>query len=670
MEDDLLTLDAEPGQAEEQAPADPIVELQRRVIDLQQLSELPNAADAVEAERLPGLGQLVVREYQLDKESRSDWEDCARRAMSMAQQKKERKTTPWDGASNVKYPMLTTAALQFAARSYPAIVDGPRVVKAKVIGRDPTGMKAAKADRVSQHMSYQLLSEVPEWEDDLDTALHQLPIIGSAFKKVYRDESRESGFGDDLISAFDLVVNNSARSLETVPRVTHVFPLYPHEIEERMRDGRFLEVDLKLLTEEGEDSVAPTMFLEQHRYWDLDDDGLAEPWIVTVHEKTQTVVRIRAGYDTDNISIDYQRGRIVRIPRRQYFVHIIFLPDPEGGFYGIGFGKLLEPLSDVIDTAINQMMDAGTLQNAGGGFIGAGLQLGKSKVALKPGEYKVVGASGADIRNAIVNMEHPGPSTVLFQLLGLMIEAGKDIAAVKDILSGEMPRNQPATTTLAMIEQGLKVFTAIVKRIFRALKKEYKLIFDINRKYLNAPKYFTLLDDPIEIMQQDYSDQFDIEPAADPNMVMDMQRMVVAQLLLEQVEKQNPHINGFVATKRALEAARVEAVEEVLVPPPQEPSPAEQIQIAGAVAEVKDKEASAALKEAQTIKTQIEAGVAMHEPIADPIQPGAPDENGHMPPEPEMQPSLADIMPMMPPPMAPGPMPPPMYPEGNGMIPQ
>lgn len=671
METDELDLNTDmaefEGEPEESPPIDPVMAIQKQIIVLQQLSEQTNVAEVVDAERLPGLGQLVVREYNIDKDSRTEWETCARRAMAMAQQKKERKTTPWDGASNVKYPMLTTAALQFAARAYPAIVDGNNVVKAVVLGRDEAGIKAGKAARVGQHMSYQLLYEMPEWESDVDTLLHQIPIVGCGFKKVYDDERRESGFGDDLISALDLVVNQSARSLETVPRITHTFELYPHEIRERMRDGRFIEVEEAIFSEGNEDGDAPTKFLEQHRYWDLDEDGFAEPWIITVHEKSSTVVRIRANYDSDRIDVDMMKGRIVRIPRKDYFVKIPFIPDPEGGFYDIGFGKLLEPLSDVIDTSINQMMDAGTLQNSGGGFIGSGLNLGRSTIKMMPGEYKVVQGGGQDLRNAIVNMQHPGPSAVLFELLGLMIESGKEIAAIKDILTGEAGRQQTATTTLAMIEQGLKVFTAITKRVFRAMKREYKLIYDINAKNMRRGKlnrYFMLLDQPVELMMDDYDDKIDVAPVADPNLVTDMQRLTQSQFLMEQVANGNQFINGMEATRRALEAARIPDIENVLVQQ-QGPSAAEQIQIAGAMAEITDTEAAAALKEAQTIKTRIEASVAMLEPVAEPPQPTTDAEGNVTAPAAEPGPSLVDIIPGMMPAMVDEIMQPPMGMDGG-----
>ena len=595
-------------------------EAELQLMALKTLARRENAADNIDPDRLSKLGQTVCREFDIDHASRSDWEESARRAMDLARQKRETKNEPWPNASNVKFPMLTTAALQFAARAYPAIVDGPRIVKCQVLGRDDGGVKAAAADRVSQHMSYQLLYEVPDWENDLDTALHQLPIIGCVFKKVYPDGTKPAGFCDDLVSAFDLVVNQSAKSLETVPRVTQVIKLYPHEVGERIRAGRFSDIDIKGTGEDSDDDDSPVEFLEQHRYWDLDDDGVPEPWIVTVHRKSQKVARITAGFDPADIVVAQDRQRIVSIPRQTYFVKIPFIPDPEGGFYDIGFGKLLEPLSDVIDSTINQMMDAGTLQNSGGGFIGSGIDLGKGKsqIRLSPGVYRPVQTPGQDLRAGIVNLEHPGPSKVLFDLLSLMIDSAKDIAAIQDILVGDMPTNQTATATMATIEQGLKVFTAIYKRIFRALRQEYKLIFEINKRGLNVPKYVALLDQPVQVVQADYMGQLDVMPTSDPASITDMQRMAKAQFLMQEVKAGNPVIDPFEATRRALEAARIEDVDKVLIKPG--PNPKDELAEEGARAEVD-------LTKAQTVKTVADAEVALAQiglPLSAPVQVGKP----------------------------------------------
>lgn len=579
---------SQPGQMGEvvpfpsQEPQEP-TDLQRIVVNLQRLSEMDNATDILDVPELDKLGDLVAREYDIDEKSRAEWRDMAERAMGAAELKIESKSTPWPDASNVKYPLLTTASLQFAARAYPAIVDGPVIVKGKVLGADPKGAKAAMADRVSQYMSYQFLYELPEWEEDVDTLLHQIPIIGCAFRKIYPDPLSDSGFRDDLVSAFDFVVNQKTKRLATVPRATFVLTFYPHECRERMRAGTWREVDLQLENADGDsDEDAPHEFLEQHRYYDVDGDGYAEPWIVTVHKTTRKVVRLRANFDLEGMKVDQRKGRIIKIPRGNYctVVKIPFLRDPKGGFYDIGFGKLLAGISDTIDTAINQMMDAGTLQNSGGGFLGGAVQLNKSKIRFRPGEYQTVASSGDDIRKSVVNMEHPGPAPVLFQLLELMVNAGKDVASVKDILTGETPTNQTATSTMAAIEQGLKVFTAIYKRVYRALGHEFKAVYEINRRYLDPQKYLAYFDptDPqsAQMLMADFHDKLDVLPVADPNTVTDMQRMAKAQFLKEMMAEGMP-INPIIVTQRALEAARIEKPDELLPDPnaPKPPSPDE-----------------------------------------------------------------------------------------------
>jgi chaperonin GroES len=672
MNDDVSLYDGSYDDYAPEMPMEPEVpeglrQLQISMATLARMATVPNVAELIEDAALAKIGMKVCREYKIDRDSRSEWETTAKRAMDMAKQKRTAKSHPWPDASNVKYPILTVAALQFAARAYPAIVDGKRIVKCATTGRDLDGQKAAKADRVSQHMSFQLLQELDNWEGDVDTLLHQIPIIGCAFKKVYANPMSKAGFGDDLVSAMDLVVNQKAKSLESVPRVTHLFTLYPNEIDERRRSGDFLDVDLMGNGEEdSDDDDAPQSFLEQHRWLDLDEDGVKEPWIVTVHEDSEKVVKIKPAFRVDDVMADQQRGKIIKIPRIQYFVKVPFIPDPEGGFYDIGFGQLLESLSDVIDTTINQMMDAGTIQNSGGGFIAGTLQLKKSNIQLRPGQYQTVQTGGQDLRSSIVNMEHPGPSQVLFTLLEMMIASAKDISAVKDVLTGETPSNQTATSTMAAIEQGLKVFSAIYKRIFRALKAEYRLIYLINRDTLQVPKYIALLDTPIEVSQQDYQDELDVQPMADPNSVTDMQRLAKASFVMDEVRNGNPHIDPFVATKRALEAARIDDVEELLVPPG--PKPMDAITEAGAKAELAKVEADVQKTHADTEKARVDAFVSlatagippevvpayfpmpfgdMGQGVPPPEQP-PPDMMGGAPPD-QMPPQMGGGDPMMPP---------------------
>lgn len=578
------------SQAKKDKPRKNPEALLRQLIDW---ADSVNVADDLDDDIIASIGAKVVAEFGIDHASRAEWESKAKKSLERAKMKTSTKTYPFAGASNVKYPLLATAALQFAARAYPAIVDGQKIVKGQIIGEDAgvpvmgpdgqpavdpqtgepqwkvkPGAKKAKAERISKHMSHQLINEMPDWEEDTDALVHQLPIIGCAFRKVWHDSTLNRR-RSEMISAIDFVVNQKTRSLDTAPRGTHCYTLYPHEIEERQADGAFLDCDLGIANGAGDDTEAPHDFLEQFRFLDLNEDGYREPWIVTVHKDTSKVVRIVANYDPAKLAL--RDDRLARIERYNMYVKYPFFRDPEGGFYDLGFGELLETLSEVIDSTLNQMLDAGHLQNSGGGFIGSGLRLKKAQLRFAPGQYHVVDAPGQKVREAIYNMEHPGPSSVLFQLLGMMVESGKEIANIKDILTGSQNSQTPATTTLAMIEQGMKVYTSIYKRLYRSLKKEYTLLFELNAKHLDEQNYFTVMDDQLAVSRSDYdSASFDVFPVADPNVVTDAQKMARAQVYLE--VSQHPMVNGHEAMKRFFEAMGAEQIEAIL-PPPQPPSP-------------------------------------------------------------------------------------------------
>jgi chaperonin GroES len=584
--------------------------LEKTLAKLLAYESSPNIAEDIRdgddgEQKLSKIAADVDRKYEIDKKSRSEWEEMSKRAMDLALQVRKPKNYPFENASNVKYPLVTVAALQFGARAYPAIVDGARIVKGQVVGNDSgvpilddngdpkvdplsqeplwikkPGEKRAKAGRVSKHMSYQLLNEMPEWEEDTDILLHHLPIVGCAFRKVWRSETLGRN-KSEMVPAKHLVVNNKCRSLDEAPAVTHEIFLYPQDIEERKLSGIWLDIELPCHAADGDnDEDAPHMFLEQHRFIDLDGDGYKEPYIVTVHKESCQVVRIVANFTMDLVKDNGKR--VVRIEKDQYFVKYIFLPDPKGGFYGIGFGQLLESLGETIDTSINQMLDAGHIQNAGGGFIGTGIRLKKGgQIKLTPGKFEQIETSGK-IGDQIHLHQFQGPSPVLFQLLGMMVDAAKDISAVKDILTGDTDgKVQTATTTLAMIEQGLKVFTAIYKRIYRALKDEFKLLFKLNAKHIDERAYYTFNDEQEVVEASDYDlASMDVCPVADPKMVTDMQRMAHAQLLMQIAEHPvlGPLQNAEEALRRVYEAAGTEEPDKLIVKQ-QGPAPGEIAQL-------------------------------------------------------------------------------------------
>lgn len=505
--------------------------------------ESTNLAVDMDADQLSEIGDICKRGFDLDLDSRSEWENDLDEWTRLAMQVRETKSHPWPNASNVKYPLLSTASMQFNARAYPSLIpsDG-KVVKGRVIGKDPTGAKVDKADRVATYMSYQFMHEMVCWDEDMDKLLMMLPIIGTVFKKTYWDGGSKS-IKSDLILPKNLVVNNWAQSLEKAERVSEIIEMSQRIFEERKRQEIFLDIDLGAPTNETRtgdtrtplasvDATTPYVFIEQHTYLDLDDDGYEEPYIVTFHKQTGKVLRIVARYEANAIETG-TKGKITRIVPIQYYTKYSFVPNPDGSFYDIGFGILLGPINESVNTLINQLVDAGTLSNMQSGFIGKGLRIKMGDARFSPGEWKPVASSGTDLKSQIVPLPAKEPSNVLFQLMGSLITSGKELASVAEIFVGKMPgQNTPATTTMATIEQGMKVFTAVYKRIYRALDKEFKKVYKLNNTYLNPETYVAVLDIPVG--PADFTDEnYDICPGADPTAMSQTEKLLKAQGLLE-----------------------------------------------------------------------------------------------------------------------------------------
>lgn len=594
---------------------------------------------------LNDIANRVVTEAEIDENSRTEWLDTAKAALDLAMQKAEPKSTPWPKASNVIYPLLTEAADQFAARAYPSIIQNRQIVKAAVVaddegyapidprtggpmmntqvqppepawvpGKEP-GAKAARAQRIAEHMSWQLLEEMPEWEEETDLLLHVLPVVGCEFRKTYFDpiEGRNCSV---RVSAFDMIINYKARSIRSTPRVTEILSLYPYEIEENKRSGYFLDIDYGSSDEMSQDPDVPHAFYEQHRRWDLDGDGYAEPYIITVHKGSQRVARIVARYDADGIKFSGPPNapKLVKIMPVHYYTQYNFLPNKAGGIYGWGFGHLLKSMNDATSTVLNQLIDAGTLQNTGGGFVGRGLSLQSGDLKFKPGEYKVVNALGSSVRDAVVPFKHNPPSEVLFKLLGLLIEAGKSISSVKDVLTGEVrAQTMSPTVFMALVEQGLKVFTAIYKRVHRRLKDEFEKIVRLNRIYLEQQTSYKVGNEWKKITRADYTEPGSgVEPISDPTMVADAQRMARSEFLMQ--FKDDPMLNGLEIRKRALVAANIENVEALLI---MKPAPNPEVMLKTVELELKavTARAQALVYMTQAIKNLAEADAKVMEPF-------------------------------------------------------
>jgi chaperonin GroES len=580
----------------------------------------------------------------------------------------------WCGNSNVIYPLMTTAAIQFAARAYPAIIRDRNVVKGTVIGDDkgvinpafvhllqaahahdqamaqqqqqggqpppggpppgaqppgpgpmqqsgpaaspqpgpgmpppgqagpgmglPAGMprqwleepgaKQKRALRIGRHMSWQLLFEQEEWEPQTDTLLVALPIVGTYFRKSYYDQSLGRNVSE-TVDALALCVNYYAKSFETSPRKTESIRMYPDEIETAIRSGLFIDWDGDGALAYGHDSGvtmedekrrdpnsqqdedAAVTFLEQHRRWDLDGDGYPEPYIITVARDSGKLARIVAGFEMDGVHFN-RKGQVRKIDVVAVYTKYGFIPNPDSKVYDLGFGHLLFPINEAVNTTINMMIDSGHLQIVGGGFIGSGLSINTGTVRFTHGEYKPVNTFGGNIRDNIYQIPFPGPNPILMQLLQFLIESGERVASVKDVMVGDMPGdNTSGITTLAVIEQGLKVFSAIYKRIHRSLGYEFKKQYQLNRKYSRKESQYQEGGDWKTITREDYEKGAGVEPISDPQMVTDMQRLGRAQFLL--TFKDDPRVKGEKIILDAFTAAMIPDAESYMTEAPAQPDP-------------------------------------------------------------------------------------------------
>jgi chaperonin GroES len=606
----------------------------------------PNIAEHLDEDLLTTIGQEVSDGYKSDLESRSALEELLDKWTKLALQVTDKKTYPWRNASNVKYPLLATAAMQFSARAYPTLVpSNGKVVKCKMLGYDPTGEKLKRAERVGKYMSYQVMDVMEEWEEEMDKLLITLPICGTVFKKSYFDPGKRRNVSC-VVMPKSLVVNYWAKSLEDAERVTEIIPLSKRRVMENKNLGLFLDVDLASpigdssrkidttheLTEPAVDNTTPYTFLEQHTYLDLDEDGYGEPYIVTVEEQSKKVVRIVARYDEDSVKMD-EDEKLLFIEPVQYYTKYGFIPNPDGGFYDIGFGRLLGSINESVDTLINQLIDSGTLSNLQSGFLGKGLRVKLGDYNFTPGEWKTVNSTGDDLKKAIFPLPVREPSAVLMQLLQYLVTSGKELASVAEIFVGKMPgQNTPATTTMASIEQGMKVFTAVYKRIYRSMAKEFQKLYLLNRNYANPQEYVSFLDQPIQ--QEDFQGPADdIIPAADPNAVSSQEKQAKVQAVGQLLQLGT--LNPMEYTKMYLEAFEIEPTEQLVMQPQPQPDPKaqaaeQQAALAKQVAEhkmaiesAKDQRKSASMQQKEAIDAQISKRKILNEAIMGNIKVGS-----------------------------------------------
>lgn len=567
-----------------------------------------NVAELMDKDDLDHMGKQVFQNYDADKNSRGGWEEDYAESMNLAMQVMEEKTFPWPNASNVKFPLLTIAALQYHARAYPALIPAEGAVLCRIIGEDLDGKKLARAERVRNHMNFQLTEDDSQWEEGMDKALLVQAIIGCAFKKTYYDAVNNVN-KSELVFPKDLVVNYYTKSLEKAPRVTHVLPMSRNDLYEREQSRLFLETDVNNKTIPIEDNIqyqqdkeqgitAPSMddstpytILEHHCFFDLDGDGYAEPYVVWVREDTKQVLRVIARFYTDSIRYTKDGSSVQSIVPELYFTKIPFIPSPDGGFYDMGFGLLLGATNESINTIINQLIDAGTMATTSGGFLSRGIRIRGGDYSFRPNEWKRTETTGEELQKGLVPLPVREPSQTLLALLQMLIEFGTKIGMATDPMVGVSPgQNTPAETSRSTIQQGEKVFNGIYKRTYRALKEEFRKLYRLNYLYAKdlAPTgKFEYAGTEGAGGSADYQDYFEsdksIVPAADPNISSDTGKMEQA-MFLHGISTSTPGFNMYEVTKRILKAGKISNMEQIYPDPkgpnavPPMPNPKVQIE--------------------------------------------------------------------------------------------
>jgi chaperonin GroES len=541
-----------------------------------------NLCERFSDQDLTHIGSECHQGYTSDEFSRAIWLKRNEAGMDLALQISKDKNFPWPGCANVAFPLVTIAAMQFHARAYPAIINGSDIVKCTSFGGTPEAV--ARAERVSRHMSWQLLYQDAPWEEQEDKAILNLSIVGTNFKKSYYSASLGHNTSE-LVMAKDLVLDYWAKSVEECPRKTHKLLMFRNEIHEKVLRGVYrdcleegwyvgtaapkrsiqqIEQDNRQgVTPPPPDSTTPLLILEQHCNLDLDGDGYAEPYIITFEESSKYVLRIvtrfEAETDVERVAGGARKGQIIRIKAMEYFTKKTFIPSPDGGIYDIGFGVFLGPLNEAVNSLVNMLLDSGTMQTTAGGFLGRGAKIRGGVYTMAPFEWKRVDSTGDDLRKSIYPLPVNAPSDVLFQLLSLLINYTSRVSGTTDISVGENPgQNTPASSMQTMVEMGQKIYTAIFKRVWRSSKAEFTKLYKLNSMFLplDQPQAFGAT-------REDYSAGLDqISPVADPNVTSETMKLQLAGAL-KQAAASTPGYDKDAVERRYLKALRVDAIGEV-----------------------------------------------------------------------------------------------------------
>lgn len=544
----------------------------------EEYSHTANLAEILDDSVLGTLSSELSGLVEDDIESRSEWEDALAKGLNLLGISYEERDEPFSGASGVTHPLIAESVTQFQAQAYKEMLPPSGPVRTSVVGVE-TPEVMAQARRVKDFMNYQLSEVMEEYDQDMDQMLFYLPLSGSTFKKVYFDPARQRAISK-FVPAEDVVVPYSSPDIRTAERITHVCYMSENDVTKMQMAGIYRDIELKPYDDDGGalkeakseiQGVRPShqddmytlyeiqTYLDLEGFEDTDLDGnptgLKLPYLITIDKSSGEVLSIVRNWDEED------PGR----KPLQYFVHYKFLPGL--GFYGFGLVHMIGGLSRAATSILRQLIDAGTLANLPAGFKARGVRIRNDDEPLQPGEFRDIDVPGGDIRNAIVPMVYKEPSGTLAQLLGVLVDSGRRYASIADNAIGDMNTNAPVGTTVALLERGSRVMSAIHKRMHKAQKQEFRLLASIFADTIDAYPY--QLNVPAEIFQQDFDGRVDVLPVSDPNIFSMAQRMSLAQTQL-QMAQANPEIHNIrEAYRRMYEALEVKNVDALLQAEPQ-----------------------------------------------------------------------------------------------------
>jgi hypothetical protein len=552
-----------------------------------------NLAEVLDSSSLQTLASELVDAFEQDKDSRKDWLDVFTKGLDLLGIKTEEREEPFPGATGVHHPLLSESVTQFQAQAYKELLPSGGPVKTRVMGNEsPEAMD--QSQRVKEFMNYQITEVMQEYDPEMDSLLFYLPLAGSAFKKVYYDNLLGRATSR-LVKAEDLVVAYETTDLETSPRFTHVISMTGNDLKKLQMNGTYRDVQIgeagvDLEYNEAKEKIdelqgiQPPLadyneysVLELHvnlELPDIDNYGFAVPYIVTILEDSDEILSIRRNWE--------QGDELFR--KKEYFVHYKFLPGL--GFYGFGLIHMIGGLTKSATSILRQLIDAGTLSNLPAGFKARGMRVQGEDEPLRPGEFRDVDVPGGTIRDALMPLPYKEPSNVLTQLLGVIIDSGRRFASIADMQVGDIGSQQlPVGTTVAMLERGTKVMSAIHKRLHFAQKKEFRLLAKIFSRSLPPVYPYDVPGASREIKATDFDDRVDIIPVSDPNIFSMAQRVMLAQQEL-QMAQAAPQIHDLrEAYKRMYEALEVKDIDGILPPvqeiPPRDPISEQQAAMTG-----------------------------------------------------------------------------------------